>query len=208
MPLALPGQRIGLLGGSFDPAHDGHLLISEMALKRFRLDQVWWLVSPGNPLKSHGPAPLRDRIAGARRLAKDPRVVVTGIEERLGTRRTADTLSELQRLWPQVRFVWLMGSDNLVQFSEWGRWREIAARVPIGVLARPGTRTSARFSRAATVLSRYRLPEYMAGELADMRPPAWVLVNIPMSPLSSSAIRASRKARPDVPLSLPSGEGV
>lgn len=195
LPLAMPGQRIGLLGGSFDPPHEGHFLISEMALKRFRLDQVWWLVSPGNPLKPHGPAPLAERIAAARRMTSDPRIVVTGLEERLGTRRTIDTLDGLQTLWPEVRFVWLMGSDNLIQFSQWGRWQDIAERVPMGVLARPGSRTAARFSKAANVLQRYRLPEHMAGILADMPPPAWVLLNIPMSPLSSSAIRAQRGAK-------------
>ncbi|WP_408633588.1 nicotinate-nucleotide adenylyltransferase [Paracoccus sphaerophysae] len=188
------------MGGSFDPPHAGHLHITEMALQRFRLDRVWWLVSPGNPLKAHGPAPLADRIAAARRLADDPRIVVTGIEAQLGTRRTADTLAALQSAWPGVRFVWLMGSDNLVQFSRWDRWRGIAARVPIGVIARPGSRTAARTSRAATILGAHRLPEHRAPELADMAPPAWVLVNVPMTALSSSAIRAARRAaaaRPD-----------
>lgn len=193
------GQRIGLLGGSFDPPHAGHLHITEMALRRFRLDRVWWLVSPGNPLKSHGPAPLGDRIDAARRLTDDPRIVVTGIESRLGTRRTADTIAALQARWPGVRFVWLMGSDNLIQFSRWDRWQGIAARVPIGVIARPGSRTAARFSRAATILGRYRLPAYRARDLADATPPAWVLINVPMTALSSSAIRAARRAtaRPD-----------
>ena len=145
-PIALPGQRIGLLGGSFDPAHAGHLHISEMALRRFRLDRVWWLVSPGNPLKPHGPAPLAERIAAARRIADDPRIVVTGIEARLGTRWTADTIAALKARFPGVRFVWLMGSDNLVQFSRWDRWRGIAAQVPIGVIARPAS-SSARAMR-------------------------------------------------------------
>lgn len=197
--MALPGQRIGLLGGSFDPPHAGHLHITEMAMRRFGLDRVWWLVSPGNPLKAHGPAPLADRIAAARRLTDDPRIVVTGIEARLGTRRTADTLAALQSRWPGVRFVWLMGSDNLIQFSRWDRWQGIAARVPIGVIARPGSRTAARFARAATILGRDRLPEHRARELPDAIPPAWVLINVPMTALSSSAIRAARRAeaRPD-----------
>lgn len=190
-PLALPGQRIGLLGGSFDPAHSGHLHITRMALQRFRLDRVWWLVSPGNPLKPQGPAPLAQRIAAARRLSGDPRIVVTGIEARLGTRWTADTIAALKARWPAVRFVWLMGSDNLVQFSRWDRWQEIAAQVPIGVIARPGSRTPARNSRAARILGRHRLPEHEAARLADADPPAWVLVNVPMTALSSSAIRAS-----------------
>lgn len=171
-----------------------------MALRRFRLDRVWWLVSPGNPLKAHGPAPLAERIAAARALADDPRIVVTGLEARLGTRRTADTLAAMQALWPGVRFVWLMGSDNLVQFARWDRWQGIAARVPIGVIARPGSRTAARTSRAATILARHRLPEARAALLADATPPAWVLINVPMTALSSSAIRAARRAatlRPD-----------
>ncbi|WP_112874542.1 nicotinate-nucleotide adenylyltransferase [Paracoccus endophyticus] len=195
-PLALPGQRIGLLGGSFDPAHAGHVHITDMALRRFRLDRVWWLVSPGNPLKAHGPAPLADRIALARRLIDDPRVVVTDIEVRLGTRLTADTIAALQARWPRVRFVWLMGSDNLAQFDRWDRWREIAARVPLGVIARPGTRTAARSSRAARIMAAARLPEAQAARLALAAPPAWVLINVPMSALSSSAIRAARQGCP------------
>lgn len=164
-----------------------------MALQRFRLDRVWWLVSPGNPLKPHGPAPLADRIAAARRLARDPRITVTGIEARLGTRWTADTIAALKARWPEVRFVWLMGSDNLIQFSRWDRWQGIAAQVPIGVIARPGSRTPARSARAARILQRHRLPQHEAVRLADATPPAWVLVNVPMTSLSSSAIRAARR---------------
>lgn len=217
LPAAVPGQRVGLLGGSFDPPHAGHLHITRMALQRFGLDRVWWLVSPGNPLKPCGPAPLAGRIAAARRLTHDPRILVTGVESRLGTRRTADTIAALQAHWPGVRFVWLMGSDNLVQFDRWDRWREIAARVPIGVIARPGSRTGARTSRAAQMLGASRVPERCAARLAAMAPPAWVLVNVPMSPLSSTAIRRERPAAgacagPVAPASarsaLPSGERV
>ncbi|UXU76220.1 MULTISPECIES: nicotinate-nucleotide adenylyltransferase [unclassified Paracoccus (in: a-proteobacteria)] len=189
-PVAHAGMTVGLLGGSFDPPHEGHVHITEMALRRFALDRIWWLVSPGNPLKAHGPAPLPERIAQARRILDDPRVVVTGIEARLGTRMTHDTISELQRLYPGVRFVWLMGADNLVQFDRWDRWRDIARRVPIGVIARPGWRMPARFSRAARILWRWRLPERRATMLARMQPPAWVLINVPLNKLSSSAIRA------------------
>lgn len=197
--IALPGQRIGLLGGSFDPPHAGHLHITEMALRRFRLDRVWWLVSPGNPLKPHGPAPLPDRIAAARALVHDPRIRVTGIEAQLGTRWTADTIAALRARWPGVRFVWLMGSDNLIQFSRWDRWRGIAAQVPIGVIARPGTRTPARTSRAARILWQARLPESRAGLLADAPAPAWMMINGPMNPLSSSTIRAARNRAPGRP---------
>lgn len=192
LPLASSGLRVGLLGGSFDPAHGGHVAITRAAMRRFRLDRVWWLVSPGNPLKAHGPAPMADRIAHARRLLSDPRVVVTDIEDRLGTRMTADTLAALKRRYPGVRLVWLMGSDNLVQFHRWDRWRQIAATVPIGVLARPGTRMAARHAVAARIMAPARLPQSQAGTLALRQPPAWVLVNLPMSPQSSTMLRAAR----------------
>ncbi|WP_287885052.1 MULTISPECIES: nicotinate-nucleotide adenylyltransferase [Paracoccus] len=189
-PFAPPGMTVGLLGGSFDPAHEGHVHITDEALRRFGLDRIWWLVSPGNPLKPHGPAPLDERIARARRIMRDPRVEITGIEARLGTRMTRDTIAALQRLYPGVRFVWLMGADNLVQFDRWDRWQDIAARVPIGVIARPGWRMPARFSRAARLLWRARLPESRARELVRARPPAWVMINLPLNKLSSTAIRA------------------
>ncbi|WP_374633588.1 nicotinate-nucleotide adenylyltransferase [Paracoccus sp. (in: a-proteobacteria)] len=195
LPIALPGMRVGLLGGSFDPAHEGHAHITEMALRRFRLDRVWWLVSPGNPLKAHGPAPLSQRIAQARRIVHDPRVTITGIEAQLGTRMTRDTIAALQRLYPHVHFVWLMGADNMVQFDRWDSWREIAARVPIGVIARPGWRMPARFSRAARILWRDRQPEAQAGQLADMPPPAWVMINVALNKQSSSAIRQRLKRK-------------
>ena len=185
-------MRIGLLGGSFDPPHRGHVAITEAAMRAFRLDRVWWLVSPGNPLKAHGPASMADRIARARGLLSDPRVIVTDIEQRLGTRMTADTIAALKRLYPGARFVWLMGSDNLMQFHRWDRWGEIAAAVPIGVLARPGSRTAARRSPAAQVMARARLPLARAGTLALRKPPAWVLVNLPMSRQSSTALRIGR----------------
>ena len=194
-PIALPAMTIGLLGGSFDPAHAGHVHITEMALRRFGLDRVWWLVSPGNPLKAHGPAPLAERIAGARRILDDPRVVVTGIEAALGTRMTADTIAQLRKLYPGLRFVWLMGADNLVQFHLWDRWREIAAQVPIGVIARPGWRMPARFSVAARRLADARISEEDARLLPLAKPPAWVLINVPLNGLSSSAIRAAQRKR-------------
>ena len=193
LPLALPGMRIGLLGGSFDPAHEGHVHITEQAMRRFRLDRVWWLVSPGNPLKPRGPAPLEERLRIAADVIRNPRVEITAIEARLGTRMTADTIAGVQSLYPFVRFVWLMGADNMVQFDRWDRWSQIAASVPIGVIARPGWRMPARFSRAARGLWRYRLPEGQEFRLADCAPPAWALINVPMSNMSSTAIRA-RKA--------------
>lgn len=198
-PLALPGQRIGLLGGSFDPPHEGHVHITEQALRRFGLDRIWWLVSPGNPLKEHGPAPLDQRLAAARAIMRNPRVTVTGIEAALNTRMTADTIAALQHRYPGVRFVWLMGADNLVQFARWDRWREIAARVPIGVIARPGVRMAARTSAAARIMARWRMPESQARRLGSVDPPAWVMINVPMTNLSSSAIRARLARQRKVP---------
>lgn len=167
-------------------------MISRAALARLGLDRVWWLVSPGNPLKLRGPAPLENRLDHALRLVHDPRITVTDIEARLGLRLTADTLKALQSIYPGVRFVWLMGSDNLVQFHKWDRWREIAASAPIAVFARPGSRLSARRAPAAQVLARARLPEARIPILADLKPPAWALLNLPMSDLSSTALRARR----------------
>ncbi len=180
---------IGILGGSFDPAHEGHVHITREALKRMGLDRVWWLVSPGNPLKARQPAPMADRIAYAQKLWKgDPRVVVTGLEARLKTRFTADTLKRLQEIYPGVTFVWLMGADNLASFHRWDRWREIMARVPVGVLARPGSGLRARLSPAAQIYGGNRVER---GEtLARTAAPAWVFVNVPMNDASSTEIRA------------------
>ncbi|MEH6646593.1 nicotinate-nucleotide adenylyltransferase [Sulfitobacter sp.] len=191
IPYAASGQVIGLLGGSFDPAHAGHAHITREALKRFGLDQVWWLVSPGNPLKSHGPAPMEQRLAQARAVMQHPRVKVTGIEERLGTRYTAQTLRALQGLYPKQRFVWLMGADNLAQFHLWQDWQDIVNSVPMGILARPGQRISARMSRTATLYAPYRIPGRFSQGLAHTHAPAWCFVNVPMMDVSSSAIRAS-----------------
>ena len=189
-PPTAPGLTVGLLGGSFDPAHEGHVHLTLEALRRFRLDRIWWLVSPGNPLKARGPAPLAARMAGARALMRHPRVVVTDIEARLGTRHTVTTLKALRRRWPRVRFVWLMGADNLASLHRWERWRAIMETVPVGVLARPGSAMSAQMGRAATVYARSRLPASRAGLLARSAPPAWCFVTMPMRAASSSAIRA------------------
>lgn len=190
MPYATPGQVIGLLGGSFDPAHGGHAHITREALKRFGLDRVWWLVSPGNPLKERGPAPMDKRIARAKAVMQHPRVEITGIEAQLGTRYTAQTVVKLQALYPQVRFVWLMGADNMAQLHLWQDWRQIMESVPIGVLARPGQRISARMSRAAALYAPYRIPGRFGHLLAQADAPAWSFVNVPMNAASSTAIRA------------------
>ncbi|PVA06196.1 nicotinic acid mononucleotide adenylyltransferase [Thalassorhabdomicrobium marinisediminis] len=191
MPYARAGQVIGLLGGSFDPAHQGHVHITKAALVRFGLDRVWWLVSPGNPLKTRGPAPLDHRIAHARALIDHPRVTVTDVEARLGTRYTATTIAKLQQLYPGVRFVWLMGADNLAQFHLWQDWQKIISRVPVGVLARPGDRIAARLSLAARLYRGHRLTGREAALLGRADPPAWAFVNLPMSQISSTAIRSA-----------------
>ena len=191
LPLAAPGQTIGLLGGSFDPAHAGHVHVTREALRRFALDRVWWLASPGNPLKRRGPAPLALRLARARALMRHPRVAVTGIEAALGTRYTADTLARLRALRPDLRFVWLMGADNLAQLHHWEDWRRIMETVPVGVLARPGDRMAARRAPAARAYARARLPAARSRLLARLAPPAWCFVDVPMHPASSSAIRAA-----------------
>lgn len=189
-PVAARGQAIGLLGGSFDPAHEGHAHITREALKRFDLARVWWLVSPGNPLKAEGPAPMAVRIARARAVMADPRVIVSDVEARLGTRYTAATLKRLKALYPGVRFVWLMGADNLSQFDRWQDWEWIMRNVPIGVFARPGARLAARGSRAADEYARYRVPAEDARRLPFLAPPAWCFLDVPMMKHSSSAIRA------------------
>ncbi len=190
-PTARSGEVIGLLGGSFDPAHRGHVHITLEALKRFGLTRVWWLVSPGNPLKKLGPAPLETRLARARSVMQHPRVQITDIEARLGTRYTAETLTTLRALYPGVRFVWLMGADNLAQLHRWQDWRQIVETVPLGVLARPGDRISARMSRAARVYDTSRIPGRESQRLARATAPAWCFVNVPMIAQSSSEIRAA-----------------
>ena len=185
---------IGLLGGSFDPAHEGHVHITREALKRLGLTRVWWLVSPGNPLKPNPPAPLVARMERAKALVgDDPRIVVTDLEARLGTRATADTLDRLGARYPGVRFVWIMGADNLAQFHRWQRWRHILDTVPVAVMARPGQSLPALTSFAARAFAGARLdrPE----RIVQGRPPAWGFVMLPMSDASSSAIRAKGEWR-------------
>lgn len=184
-------MTIGLLGGSFDPPHRGHAHITREALKRFGLDQVWWLVTPGNPLKARGPAPLEARLAAARQVIDHPRVVITDLERQFGTRFTAHTLRELAARYPGVRFVWLMGADNLAGFHKWDQWRDIFGLVPIGVLARPGQRISARLPPAAARFERARLRGREAQRLARAALPAWCFVNLPMVDISSTALRAA-----------------
>jgi nicotinate-nucleotide adenylyltransferase len=192
------GQRIGLFGGSFNPAHAGHLHVSLVALRRLRLDAVWWLVSPGNPLKDNRDLPPLDRrMAAARALARHPRIAVTGIEAALGLRYTADLVETLKRRCPGVHFVWIMGADNLAQFHRWKYWARIAAAVPIAVVDRPGAGERALRAPFAVAFAGRRLDEAGAARLALARPPAWVFLHGPRSPLSSTMLRALKPARSD-----------
>jgi nicotinate-nucleotide adenylyltransferase len=189
-PAAGRGQRVGLLGGSFDPPHEGHLHITRLALRAFGLDRVWWLVSPGNPLKRRGPADMARRMAACRTMIHDRRIRVTDLEARLGTRYTADTLAALRRSRPELNFVWLMGADNLASLHHWEDWERIMTGVPVGVLPRPGAQSRAGLSPAARRFAQARLTPEAAQGLALREPPAWALARGPMSPLSSTALRA------------------
>lgn len=190
-PIATRGQRIGLLGGSFDPPHAGHVLVTERALRTLELDRVWWLVSPRNPLKRQGPAALSRRVAASRQLIRHPRVDVTDIERRLGSRYTADTLARLTAGYPGVRFIWLMGADNLADFHRWQRWDWIARTTPIAVFARPGEQLRAGLSPMARRFAHRRLPPAAASLVGRGGEARWVLLPGPMSPHSSTKIRSS-----------------
>ncbi|HLI10484.1 MAG TPA: nicotinate-nucleotide adenylyltransferase [Alphaproteobacteria bacterium] len=186
-------RRIGLLGGSFNPAHAGHRHISLQALKCLGLDEVWWLVSPQNPLKPRaGMAPFAERVARAKVLARHPRIKVSDIELRLGTRYTADTLVALRRRFPRYRFAWLMGADNLKQLPRWRNWDRIFMEVSIAVFDRPSYSFDVLAGKAARRFWRFRVRPRRAKRIADLRPPAWVFLFIPLHPASASAIRAGR----------------
>ncbi len=188
-------SRIGLLGGSFNPAHEGHREISLEALKLLRLDAVWWLVSPANPLKESGDyeyAPYAERLATARRVAGSPRIIVSNFEDRKGLQYTVDTLEALNELWPQIDFVWLMGADSLAGFHRWRNWRRIASLAPIAVFNRPGHEEAAIASEAARDLALFRVPSGRAAEIVGAEPPAWTFIEATNNPASASAIRAQR----------------
>ena len=186
-------MRIGLFGGTFDPPHDAHLGASLLAMKRLNLDRLWWLVTPGNPLKdTRGLAPLDERIAAARALSHHPRIDITGFEAVINTQYTYDTLRYLKRRCPGVRFVWVMGADNLRSFYRWQNWRGIAGLMPIAVVDRMGTSLYATAGRAGQALGRFRLPEQAAMSLPKHKAPAWIYLHGLKSPLSSTALRALR----------------
>jgi nicotinate-nucleotide adenylyltransferase len=190
IPLHTDGMRIGLLGGSFNPPHAAHRAISQFAIKRLRLDRVWWLVTPGNPLKDAGALhDLDARATSARKMANDPRIDVSCLESVIGTRYTEDTIGYLRRRCAGLRFVWIMGADNLAQFHRWQNWRRIASEVPIAVIDRPPQSFRALAAPAAQALARYRMPEKDAGLLADCRAPAWVFLTGMKSGLSSTGLR-------------------
>jgi nicotinate-nucleotide adenylyltransferase len=184
------GMRIGLLGGSFNPPHVAHRAISLFAIKRLKLDRVWWLVTPGNPLKdSHALHALSQRMERAREVAEDPRIDVTCLESVIGTRYTVDTVNFLRRRGSQLRFVWIMGADNLAQFHRWQNWQRIAMQLPIAVIDRPPQSFRALTAPAAQALARFRIPENKASRLADLRAPAWVFLTGMKLNLSSTGLR-------------------
>lgn len=185
-----PGLRVGVLGGSFNPAHDGHLHISLLALKQLQLDEVWWMVSPLNPLKSATDmAPFEERLAAAEKFVRHPGIRVTDIESRLGTSYTVDTLAVLKRAFPRVRFVWLMGADNLAQMSRWRRWTRIFNLVPIAVFDRAPYSFDALAGKAAQAFSRFKLRPRKAPDLVECTPPAWIFFHSRLHPGSATLIR-------------------
>jgi nicotinate-nucleotide adenylyltransferase len=191
LPRNAPGMRIGLFGGTFNPPHLGHRLASIIALKRLQLDAVWWLVTPGNPLKENsGLPPLDVRMAAAQRIADHPRIVVTGLEAAIGTRFTHDTVEHLTRRCPGVNFVWIMGADNLRSFHRWQRWRDIARLVPIAVIDRPRSTLKGAHSRTAAYLAPWRLDEADGALLARRGAPGFIFLHGPRSELSSTDLRA------------------
>lgn len=190
LPHAESGNRIGIFGGSFNPPHSGHRLVAETALKRLQLDQVWWVVTPGNPLKNHnGLSPLEQRIELVACRARHPRMKVTAFEAVLGSSYTAQTVEMLRVLRPNLRFVWVMGADNLADFHRWKDWRSIARLVPIAVVDRPGASLSALSAPMAKAFEKQRLPERDAGHIASRKPPVWTFVHAPLDETSSTDLR-------------------
>jgi nicotinate-nucleotide adenylyltransferase len=188
-------MRVGLFGGSFNPAHEGHAHVAETAVQRLDLDRVVWLVSPQNPLKdARDSAPLDQRMASARTAAVGPAMTVSDFENRIGVWWTIDTLRALTARHPGVRFVWLMGSDNLATFHKWRGWTDIMRLMPVAVIARPGSLLDSRTSPAAARFARARLPSDQARLLPDMQAPAWTYLTAPLNHRSSTAIREAARA--------------
>jgi nicotinate-nucleotide adenylyltransferase len=189
-PPFVPGLRVGLFGGSFNPPHDGHREASLLALRRLQLHRIWWLVSPANPLKDPDElAPLAERVEAARRVSQHPRIAVTALEAAIGAAYTFDTITYLNQRCPGVHFVWLMGADNFRLFDRWQRWRDIARLVPVAIIDRPGSTLTALHGRAAAALAPYRRDETDGGLLAMAAPPAFIFLHGPRSPKSSTELR-------------------
>ena len=183
---------IGLFGGSFNPAHNGHMHVATSGLKILSLDHIWWMVSPQNPLKPKQPS-YESRVETVKQLGLSPRMSISHFEQQSGSRYTIDTLRLMTQKWRQTRFVFLMGADNFLQLPLWRQWHDIMALVPIAVIARSGSDHSAlrsRLGKAAQIYGQYRVPEHQAHSLKYQNPPAWTYLTLPMNPLSSSAIRA------------------
>jgi nicotinate-nucleotide adenylyltransferase len=196
-------MRVGLFGGSFNPAHEGHAHVAETALRRLRLDRVLWLVSPQNPLKPRDEtAALTRRLWGALRYAEGPSMIVSEAESRIGSFYTIDTLRVMKARHPGVCFVWIMGADSLADFHRWRGWAQIMREVPVAVVARPGSTLKSRTSPAALRFARARIPARAAPTLACRRPPAWVYLSAPLNFASSTALR-QRLATGDAPLQIP-----
>jgi nicotinate-nucleotide adenylyltransferase len=193
MPHVEKGMQVGLFGGSFNPPHAGHVLVAEIALRRLALDQLWWMVTPGNPLKSTRElAPLEERIARSEAITRNPRIKVTAFEAAHHVRYTADTLALVRARNPGVDFVWIMGADSLRDFHRWERWRDIMMTFPIAVIDRPGATLSFLSSVVARSFDYARVDEMNAPRLARMKAPAWTFIHGPRSTLSSTAIRNGR----------------
>ena len=193
MPHVESGMVVGLFGGSFNPPHEGHLLVAETALRRLGLNQLWWMVTPGNPLKSRTElAPLRERISLSERLARNPRIKVTAFEQALGSPYTARTLAYVKSRRPDVRFIWVMGADSLRTFHRWQKWRSIVQTFPIAVIDRPGATLSFLSSRMTRTFDEARVDEDEAGALWKKPAPAWTFLHGPRSALSSTGLRKTR----------------
>lgn len=190
-PLFLGGMKIGLLGGSFDPPHQGHILVSEHLKKRLGLDVIWWLVTPQNPLKPRSSSPTKARLAACQKLIGTRKIYVSAEEEKLGTFYTADTLKALQAAHPHINFVWLMGADNLKTLHHWRDWSDIMRAMPVAVYPRGGETVRAGLAPAAAKFAQSRLPAQQASTLATKKPPAWVLVESVTSALSSTQLRTN-----------------
>lgn len=190
MPFCESGNRIGLFGGSFNPPHDGHVLVAKTALQRLKLDQLWWMITPGNPLKDNkGLLPIRERIRLSAQLVDDPKIKITGFEQKIRSFKTVSTIAYILAHHKNTHFVWVMGADSLETFHHWYKWRKIMAMIPIAIIDRPSAHMSASFSPAAQAFDRYRIKEYDIEALPLKKPPAWGYIHGKRSYASSTDLR-------------------